>query len=142
MKNQSQETILYSGGANHVINGESVGGKLYLYEDRLCFNSHKFNVRTHNVVIHLDEIVNIQKINYLFVIPTGLTIVTNSSIEDFMVYFRETWINMINNQIRRQKGLCSKKIPERKRIVTDIRDISQADTKTGTQESRGRRLEI
>ena len=94
------EQIIYSGGANHFINGEGVGGKLYLLADKLQFQSHHFNIQNHGQTIELNQIreVNLGKIYGL--IPNGLTITTlDGKTEKFVVNDRRVWKEKIENEL-------------------------------------------
>ena len=86
------ETIIHSGGANHFINGEAVGGKLYLLNDKLQFQSHGFNLQNHGIVIDLTQIQKVMFFNTLGLIPNGLAVSTaNGQAEKFVVSGRQFW---------------------------------------------------
>jgi hypothetical protein len=53
IENLAGKEIIHSGGANHFKNGEAVGGKIYLFEDKLQFQSQKFNIQNHGLEIPL-----------------------------------------------------------------------------------------
>lgn len=57
------ETVIHSGDANHFVNIEAVGGKLYLLKDKLQFQSHRFNVNNHGLVIDLHHIKEVNFYN-------------------------------------------------------------------------------
>lgn len=88
--------VLAKGCANHTMGRESVGGFLLLTEDSLIFQSHKINIQNHSTVIPINEIIDIKKVNSLGIIPNGLNIVTNNSVEKYVVYNREGWVDMLN----------------------------------------------
>ena len=84
--------ILHSGGANHFINREAVGGKLYLSKQALIFKSHNFNIQNHALEIPLDQIYQVCYFNPLGIIPNGLKIVlSDRSFEKFVVSGRKKW---------------------------------------------------
>jgi hypothetical protein len=94
IKNIEGKTVIHSGGANHFLNGEAVGGKLYLLTDRLEFKSHNFNIQNHEFAIDLKQIKYIQFFNTLGLIPNGLEIHTmDGRIEKFVVGGRKQWKN-------------------------------------------------
>ncbi|MDP9082000.1 MAG: hypothetical protein M3O71_31685 [Bacteroidota bacterium] len=88
----SDESIIFAGGANHFLNGEAVGGKLYLLNDKLYFKSHKFNAQNHELQIAIDGIRGVSFYNLFGVINRGLEIqTTTGSEEKFVVYNRDKW---------------------------------------------------
>src|SRR5690606_33904382 len=92
IENLEGKTIIRSGGANHFINGEAVGGKLYLFTDKLQFQSHGFNIQNHGQIIHLEEIKEVNFCNTLGLIPNGLAITTHTGqTEKFVVGGRRLW---------------------------------------------------
>jgi len=95
INNEGQE-IIYSGAANHFINGEAVGGKLYLLKDKLQFKSHNFNIQNHEFSIPITNINDIRFFNGFGFIPKGLEIITTTeSSERFVVSNRKMWKEII-----------------------------------------------
>ncbi|MCU4164308.1 hypothetical protein [Carboxylicivirga caseinilyticus] len=93
--------IIHSGGANHLKNGEGVGGKLYLLKDNLQFKSHQFNVQNHSLSIDLKDITEISFYNSLGIIPNGLIVHTSNGIhEKFVVNGRRIWKEEIEKHIK------------------------------------------
>lgn len=45
------EQAIYDGGASYVIDKVSIGGWMYMFEDRLCFLSHRINVQVVQMII-------------------------------------------------------------------------------------------
>ena len=41
----SDDGVIFSGPANHFLNWEGTGGKLFLLKDKLWFKSHRFNLQ-------------------------------------------------------------------------------------------------
>jgi len=94
------ESVLYSGGANHFLRGEGVGGRLYLLETRLVFKSHHFNVQNHIWDIPLIQIQGVRGYSPLGLIPNGLEIIINEgNRERFVVHSRRKWIEAINKAL-------------------------------------------
>jgi hypothetical protein len=92
IENIDGQTIIRSGGANHFINGEAVGGKLYLLTDKLQFQSHNFNIQNHGQIIDIEQIKEVSFYNTLGLIPNGLAVTTNGGqIEKFVVNGRRLW---------------------------------------------------
>lgn len=98
IENPEGKPIIRSGGANQYINGEAIGGKLYLFTDKLQFQSHGFNIQNHAQIIHLEEIKDVKFCNTLGLIPNGLTITTRAGqTEKFVVGGRRLWKDEIEN---------------------------------------------
>jgi len=86
------ESIIHSGGANHLKNREAVGGKLYLLTDKLQFKSHRLNLQNHEFTIHIDQIKEVTFYNNLGIIPNGLAIsLEDGRQEKFVVSDRQLW---------------------------------------------------
>jgi hypothetical protein len=92
IENSEEKSIIRSRGANHFIGGEAVGGKLYLLTDKLQFQSHKFNLQNHGLIIKTEQIKEISFCNTLGFIPNGLSITTlHEKKERFVVEGRKLW---------------------------------------------------
>ena len=90
------KNIIMEGVANHFKGAESVGGWLCLTEKEIVFKSHNFNIQKHKTVIPLNQITEVKTSSTLGFVPNGLQIITNSSIEKFVVNKRKDWIRKIN----------------------------------------------
>ena len=100
IENIDGEPIIHSGGANHFKNVEAVGGKLYLFKNRLQFKSHNFNVQNHGESIDLNQIQEVNFYNTLGIIPNGLAIKKNDGqTEKFVVNGRRIWKEEIEKLI-------------------------------------------
>jgi hypothetical protein len=92
IENHEGKPVIHSGGANHFINGEAVGGKLYLLTDKLQFQSHGFNIQNHGQIIEIEQIKDVGFYNTLGLIPNGLSITTlGGQTEKFVVNNRRLW---------------------------------------------------
>ena len=92
IENLDGKPIIRSGGANHFINSEAVGGKLYLLTDKLQFQSHGFNIQNHGQIIDIEQINEVSFYNTLGLIPNGLAITTlDGQTEKFVVSGRQIW---------------------------------------------------
>ena len=92
IENFDNKQIVHSGGANHFINAEAVGGKLYLLTDKLQFQSHSFNIQNHGLTIEIEQIKEVSFYNTLGLVPNGLAITTLSGQkEKFVVSGRRLW---------------------------------------------------
>ena len=56
-----QEQAFYDGGASYIMDKVSVGGWMYLFEDRLCFLSHAINVQVGEIVIPYQDMTSVAK---------------------------------------------------------------------------------
>ena len=95
-----QENLIYYGGANHFLNREGVGGRLFLLDKEIVFKSHRFNVQNHELIIKAEEIEKVECFNLVGFVPNGLKIrLKSGKIESFVVNNREVWKSMIENWI-------------------------------------------
>ena len=101
IENIEGQKIIHSGGANHFIGAEAVGGKLYLLTNSIQFKSHKFNIQNHSQIIFLNQIKEIGFYNTLGLVPNGLFITTtDSGTEKYVVNRRKVWKEKIATQKR------------------------------------------
>jgi len=86
----SEGTIILSASANHFVNKEGVGGKLYLLHTRLKFQSHQYNIQNHSFEVAISTVQTVQFFNAMGLIPTGIQIeLSNGSKERFVVSNRK-----------------------------------------------------
>lgn len=100
---RANEQVLKEGPANLKRNVEAVGGKLYLTNQRLVFESHAFNVQTGVTECELGEIESAEPcwttLLFIPIVPNGLTVTTRSGERYRMVVFgRRGWADAINAQ--------------------------------------------
>lgn len=102
---KSGEQVIKNGSANLQKNIETVGGKLYLTNQRLVFESHKFNVQGGTVEL---EISNIQStlacwtkfLGLIPIFPNSLAVFTKQGKEyRFVLFGRHGWAAAISAQI-------------------------------------------
>ena len=74
---------------------EGVGGKLYLTNWRLVFQSHKLNIQNHQLSINLMDIQSVGRYKTLGLVNNGLTIVTTNTTEKFVVEQVNQWIKQL-----------------------------------------------
>jgi GRAM domain len=97
------EHLLHDGPANHFLNGEGVGGYLYLTDCRLFFRSHKFNIQTHELSIPLVDILEIRPVRTAKIFPNGLRLVTYSGREErFVVEANRRWCDEVVKALMRE----------------------------------------
>jgi hypothetical protein len=100
----TEEQLLHDGPANHFLNGEGVGGWLFLTRERLLFRSHPYNLQPHELSIPLEAIAEVQPVRTAMVLPNGLRLVTHSGREErFVVEARLKWCDEI---VRAQSGMA------------------------------------
>ena len=94
---QPNETLIREGVANLKKGIESVGGKLFLTDQRLVFESHALNVQSGTTVIPLIDIAAINLcwtkfLNWIPLMPSSLAIKTSDGLEHRLVLFgRSRW---------------------------------------------------
>jgi hypothetical protein len=94
---QPNETLIREGAANLKKGIESVGGKLFLTDQRLVFESHALNVQSGTTVISLIDIAAINLcwtkfLNSIPLMPNSLAIKTSDGLEHRLVLFgRSRW---------------------------------------------------
>ena len=92
-----ESDIVFSGGANHFVNAEAVGGKLYLTKASIQFKSHGMNIQNHGLEIPLKDISQIKFFNTLGLIPNGLAFVLHDGHEEKLVVGKRTkWRDAIH----------------------------------------------
>lgn len=85
------QEILYSSPANHFYNGEGVGGKLYLMDDKIQFQSY-LNIQSYGHVLRMDQISSVKSHKMLGVFSKGLSITTiNGETQKYVVNNRKLW---------------------------------------------------
>jgi len=99
---KKNEVLIKDGSANLQKNIETVGGKLYLTNERVIFEPHAFNVQSANVEI---EIVDIHSslpcwtkfLGFFPIFPNSLAIFTRKGIEyRFALFGRHAWAAAID----------------------------------------------
>ncbi len=97
---QELKNIVYSGRANHFLNGIAVGGNLYLTENQLIFQTNILNfLQKHECIIDLQDITSIEFEKTLGMVNNGLLVkMENGLKEQFVVTKREKWKNEIENR--------------------------------------------
>ena len=75
---------------------ESVGGRIYVTNRRVIFESHGLNLQRGTTEIPLENIVEARRRNTLFIIPNGMEIETRDGVRyRFVVWTRARLIDMI-----------------------------------------------
>jgi len=94
--------IVYSGLANHFKNGISVGGKLYLLNDKLIFQTNVINyTQRHEQTIDINEVTEVIFVDTMGFINNGLCIkINNNENRTFVVNKRKIWKEEIEKLVR------------------------------------------
>lgn len=88
--------LLHDGPANHFLNGEGVGGWLFLTKELLLFRSHEFNIQRHELSVPLSEIAEVQAVRTAKIFSNGLRLVTRSGRDErFVVGAHQRWCDEI-----------------------------------------------
>ncbi|AQG80391.1 hypothetical protein AWR27_14305 [Spirosoma montaniterrae] len=91
-RNVDRSQLLYSGAANRFVNERAIGGKLYLYPDRLEFRSYLFKTLIDEQTILLDQIEQVEFYNPMDIFQNGLIVkTTDGKRQKFVVYGRDRW---------------------------------------------------
>lgn len=90
------ESEIRRGGANFLYQGSSVGGILYLTDQRIIFKSHGYNQYVGHVKISLSSITDVQVNNSISPISNGMCLtMTDNSQSCLLVFSRDEWIEAI-----------------------------------------------
>ena len=103
---QPGESVLREGGANLQRGWEAVGGRLFLTDQRLCFESHAFNVQSGPVEIPLAAITALRPawtkfLGFLPVFPNSLVVRAGETEYSFVLHGRQQWADAIGAQANR-----------------------------------------
>ena len=102
------EAIISSHNANLMRGLEGDGGKLYITNLRLVFESHSFNIQTGSTIINIKDITSVDKIWSKFLkiplFPNGLRIAVSNENFDFVVTGRSAIIDTLNRTRRQLQG--------------------------------------
>lgn len=98
------EQITKQGVANLQRGIETVGGKLYLTNQRLVFEAHRFNAQTGAMIIPITSIADVRAtwtkfLNLIPLIPNSIAVSTRTN-QDYclVVSNRKAWISAIAEQ--------------------------------------------
>jgi hypothetical protein len=99
------EPLLHYGAANHQRGWETVGGRLFLTDRRLVFESHALNVQTGVTEIPLRDVADVRTcwtkfLNVLPVFPNSIAVETREgAVATFVVFGRGQWVAAIRQAI-------------------------------------------
>jgi ABC-type transport system involved in multi-copper enzyme maturation permease subunit len=97
-----KKSIIYSGLANHFKDNISVGGTLYLLENKIVFQTNAINfAQRHQKIIELNEIDKTDFRKTMGLINNGIFIKTKDNVmEEFVVNKREIWKEQIEKVMK------------------------------------------
>ena len=99
---KQNEQIIKQGAANLQKGIETVGGKLYLTNQRLVFEAHKINVQGGTTEIELPDILSSEKcwtkfLGFIPLMPNSLAVYTKAGKEyRFVLFGRGAWASAID----------------------------------------------
>jgi hypothetical protein len=105
------EKMVKSGRANMQRGIETVGGRLYLTNQRLVFESHSLNFRTGATILPIASVHDARKcwtkfLNLIPLFPNSILVTTlDHQLYRFVTYGRESWIEAmiaVNIQVPRR----------------------------------------
>lgn len=89
----SLDKIIYEGPANLYRGIEAVGGKIFLTETHLIFNSHKLNIQKGTTKIPYTSIQELLPCKTAKIVDNGLKVITKEGKTfQFVVNERESWV--------------------------------------------------
>jgi len=94
------DLLIFQSPANLYRGFEGVGGKLELAEELLHFVPHAINIQKDEEIIYLRDIMRVEKINTLGIIPNGFKVTTTQQEYRFVVRKKDQWIAKINKQMK------------------------------------------
>ena len=77
--------IIYSGMANHVLNGESIGGHIFLTDDKIIFKGHGISLQKDEFEILLSDITTIETYKVAGMFGNGIKVVQQSKTDSFVI---------------------------------------------------------
>lgn len=103
---ETGEKLLAEVPANLWRGWEAVGGKVYITDRRIRFESHPYNFQVGLSEILMSEVKGISRVNHLGLIPNGLLVETQKTISyRFVVWNRERLIARIQMAITKTQGV-------------------------------------
>lgn len=98
---QAGEQVVKKGPANLFRGIESVGGRLFLTNKRLVFQSHKVNVQAGEESWPLETIANVKTAWTMLIVPNGLLVwLADGTRRRFVVWGRRDWAREIGARIK------------------------------------------
>jgi len=102
---RESEALVKEGKANRQKNFESVGGKLYLTNQRVIFESHGYNAQRASVSIELKDCMFVAKgwtkfLGFFPLFPNAIVLsMGDGKIHRFSVFGRKKWISEIESSL-------------------------------------------
>ncbi len=101
---KQNEQLIKKGAANLQKNIETVGGKLYLTNQRLVFEAHYINIQGGSTEIELSDVQSSEKcwtrfLGFIPIMPNSLAVYTKAGKEyRFVLFGRGAWATVIEAQ--------------------------------------------
>ena len=92
-------TAYYKGLARHYVGIKEISGYLIIAKDKIIFKSDSSNSQNYSTEIPFKDIIEVKPINYLGIIPTGLIVVQNGKIAEFVVMDRGKIVKILKDVI-------------------------------------------
>lgn len=91
------ETVEFEGNANHFLNGEGRGGRLFLTNRNLIFQPHRMNLQRARVVIPRTDIAGAARCRTFGIVPNGVVVTHRDDKADRFVILgdRGEWVRRI-----------------------------------------------
>ena len=90
------EQAIYDGGASHIMGKVSIGGWMYMFEDRVCFLPHRFNAQVGQIIMPYKDIHSVAMGRKW----RRITIQTkDGNIIEFVVNEASEWVEMLQKKI-------------------------------------------
>lgn len=93
--------VIYDGMVSHFKDGITVGGTLYLLDDKLIFQTNSINfIKRHEQTIFLSQIAEVEFVKTMGLVNNGLLIkIKDNQNEQFVVNKREIWKEQIEKYL-------------------------------------------
>ena len=104
LKLREGEQVLKDGAANLQRGVETVGGRLYLTNQRLVFQPHRFNVQSQAAELELAGVRSIRPcwtklLNLIPLAPNSLSVVAAQEEYRFVLFGRRAWASAIQSAL-------------------------------------------
>lgn len=96
---EKEGRVYLDDAANHMYNGEQVGGRLYLTDEGLYFMANPMNVLSHSVKIPFGEMNSVRLMKQMGFV-NGIVAETEKNSEYFSVSKPRLWLNEIEEKIK------------------------------------------
>lgn len=104
LKLREGEQVLKDGAANLQRGVETVGGRLYLTNQRLVFQPHRFNVQSQQAELELGGVRSVRPcwtkfLNLIPLVPNSLSVGASQGEYRFVLFGRRAWASAIQSAL-------------------------------------------